>query len=89
MNAVTNLNKNIFVYWINRYIKKTDKDFEKVTNFIKEIMIYCEKQNCKAAYPMILEYILPTQEHEKEVKLQFRHFSLKKKKKMGAINAAE
>jgi len=86
ISAVTNLDKNIFLFWINNYIEKADEDFEKVTNFIKEIMIYCEKQNCKAAYPMILERLVPMQTDEKGLQLKFRHFPLKFLQRIGVIN---
>lgn len=86
ISAITNLHNNVFLYWINKYIKNTECDFGIIVSFIEEIVKHCEDNGALAAYPCILENVEQMQEASQGLKMQISYFPIEFLQKLGVIN---
>ena len=86
INAVTELHNTIFLFWLNKYISDSEKDFEIILNFIQEIMNTCKKQNKKLAYPIILNEISSKNSDKNNLSMTFSHFPIDFLNKIGVID---
>lgn len=85
--AISDLQEQIFLLWINKYVSSAESDIKIINDYILEIMHYCLKNNFIDAHPCLLENILPLNEKSTNLRISISHFPLIFLNKIGVVKA--
>jgi hypothetical protein len=85
INAISNLQNNIFKKRVDKYIEDSSKDFDVIKAFVVEVMEYCQNNDFISACPCLLESITPLNESNTNIRLTISYFPLHFMNKLGMI----